>query len=136
MNRIADYFLIAAAAFLVVGVALGIWMGVTEQFGQAHVHAHINLVGWASLALFGLVYRSYPQLAAKRLAKAHFVLSIAGAAIFLPGLPLAVSGTTPVPAIIGSNLWLLGALSFLSVLVTGLLAAPAKPRGADESVPA
>jgi cbb3-type cytochrome oxidase subunit 1 len=133
MNRIADYFLIAAASFLVVGVALGIWMGVTQQFGQAHVHAHINLIGWASLALFGLVYRSYPQLAVKRLAKAHFVLSIVGAAVFLPGLPLAVAGVTPVPAIIGSNLWLLGALCFLSVVVTGLLAAPA--RRASGSVP-
>jgi cbb3-type cytochrome oxidase subunit 1 len=125
MKRIADYFLIAAACFLVVGVALGIWMGVTEQFGQAHVHAHINLIGWASMALFGLIYKVYPQLAAKRLAKAHFAFSTLGAVVFLPGLPLAVSGTTPVPAIIGSNLWLLGAISFLIVLVTGLLSAPA-----------
>lgn len=133
MNRIADYFLLAAALFLVVGVSLGIWMGVTQQFGQAHVHAHINLIGWASMALFGLVYKAYPQLAAKRLAKAHFGLSMLGAAIFLPGLPLAVAGTTPVPAIVGSNLWLLGALCFLVVLVTGLFGAPAAARSPASS---
>ena len=113
-----------------LGVALGIWMGMTQQFGQAHVHAHINLIGWASMALFGLVYKAYPQLAAKRLAKAHFALSLVGALIFLPGLPLAMADVTPVAAIIGSNLWLLGAVCFLVVVCTGLLGSPARAKAA------
>ncbi|HEX8570514.1 MAG TPA: hypothetical protein VF699_11420 [Caulobacteraceae bacterium] len=129
MKRIDVYFLLAAACFMIGGVALGMWMGINERFELAHLHAHINLLGWASLALFGLVYRAYPELATKRLAKAHFVLAVSGVAIFLPGLPLAMFGRNPILAIVGSNLWLLGAICFLIVLVTGLLRAPS-PRPA------
>ena len=38
------------------------------------VHAHANLVGWASLALFGLTYRAYPALKDGRLARIHELL--------------------------------------------------------------
>ena len=49
---------------------------------NSSVHTHINLVGWASLALFGVIYRLYPELAASRLALVHFWLSAPSAAVF------------------------------------------------------
>ena len=36
---------------------LGIWMGMHEDFTLAPVHAHINLLGWVTLALYGLYHR-------------------------------------------------------------------------------
>ena len=42
-----------AAAFFVVGVSLGMYMGVTHDFRLTHVHAHINLLGWVALGLAG-----------------------------------------------------------------------------------
>ena len=68
MRRIDIYFLLLAAMSLVAGVVLGIWMGITHDFRFMPVHAHLNLLGWASQALFGLVYRAYPSLARARLA--------------------------------------------------------------------
>ena len=63
MNNIDLYFLSLAALSLTVGVGLGISMAATHDHQLVPVHAHMNLVGWASLALFGLLYRAYPELA-------------------------------------------------------------------------
>jgi cbb3-type cytochrome oxidase subunit 1 len=47
-------------------------MGIAHDFTLAPVHAHSNLVGWVSLALFGAIYRAFPELAVSRLARVHF----------------------------------------------------------------
>jgi hypothetical protein len=46
MTRIDTAFLVLASACLIVGVCLGIYMGVKEDFQLVAVHAHVNLVGW------------------------------------------------------------------------------------------
>ena len=54
MRRIDLYFLILAALCLITGVVMGIGMGIAHDLQFAPVHAHLNLLGWTSLALFGL----------------------------------------------------------------------------------
>jgi len=49
-------------------------MSVTGDFRAVPVHAHVNLLGWVSLAIIGMLYRMYPDLARTRLAKVHFWL--------------------------------------------------------------
>ncbi len=71
MRRIDLYFLILAALCLITGVMMGIGMGIAHDFQFAPVHAHLNLLGWTSLALFGLTYKVYPALAQSRLALLH-----------------------------------------------------------------
>jgi hypothetical protein len=66
------------------------------------VHAHPDLVGWASLALFALVYRVYPELAAKRLALVHVLLSATSAVLLPVGIGLAVLRNQPGLAIAAS----------------------------------
>ncbi len=44
MPRIDISFLLLAIACLVVGICLGIYMGINEDFELAPVHAHLNLV--------------------------------------------------------------------------------------------
>ena len=58
MPRLPLLFLATAAFCLVCGVGMGIAMGITHDFHLAPVHAHLNLLGWASLALMGLTYRA------------------------------------------------------------------------------
>ena len=65
-------FLRLAVLYVVLGVALGIVMAGSHDFTLKPVHVHINLLGWVSMALFGLWYRSAPASAETRLAKAHF----------------------------------------------------------------
>jgi hypothetical protein len=117
MKRVDVYFLLLATILLICGAVLGIVMGSREDFTLVPVHAHLNLAGWASLALFGLTYRAYPQLAANRLAGLHFIVS-ATASVLLPiGIGFAVLRASPGLAILSSILWLLGVLIFLAQLL-------------------
>ena len=50
----------AAVVYLVMGVGLGIYMGASGDHVMVPVHAHFNLLGWASLALVGLIYHQFP----------------------------------------------------------------------------
>lgn len=116
MKRIDVYFLLLATILLIAGAVLGIVMGAREDFQLVPVHAHLNLAGWASLALFGLTYRAYPQLASTRVAGLHFITS-ATASLLLPvGIGLAVLRNSPGLAIFASILWLFGVLLFLTQL--------------------
>jgi hypothetical protein len=117
MIRIDLGFLLLAAVSLITGVSLGIAMGIAHDFQLAPLHAHVNLVGWASLAIFGLVYRAYPALARSRLGLAHFAVSAIAALIFLGGLYFAVAHQVIAGAVIGALLWLVGAVLFLINLV-------------------
>jgi hypothetical protein len=122
MKRIDIYFLLLATALLLVGAGLGIKMGATEDFQLAPVHAHLNLAGWASLALFGLAYRAYPQLARTRLAAVHFGVSGLAAVLLPIGIGFAILRGQPALAIAASFLFVGGVALFL-VQLTGLLRA-------------
>jgi hypothetical protein len=123
MKRIDLAFLLLAAASLVTGVTMGIAMSASHDFSLSPVHAHLNLLGWTSLALFGLVHRAYPQLAEQRFAMTH--LALAGpSALMLPlGIFLAIRFEQPALAIAASFLWLAGCLIFLGQLVSLALSA-------------
>lgn len=117
MKRVDVYFLLLATILLICGAVLGIVMGMQENFQLTPVHAHLNLAGWASLALFGLTYRAYPQLAATRLAGLHFLVSATGSVLLPIGIGLAVLRNSPGLAILASILWLFGVLIFLAQLL-------------------
>ena len=118
MKRIDIYFLLLATLLLLCGAVLGIRMGVSEDFTLIPVHAHLNLAGWASLALFGLTYRAYPQLGERKLAPFHFIVSATGSVLLPIGIGLAVLKSEPMLAIIASLLWLVGVILFFIQLLT------------------
>jgi cbb3-type cytochrome oxidase subunit 1 len=94
-------FLQIAVVYLVVGAILGLIMGITQKFTLVPVHAHVLLLGWASLALAGIVYHLYPAAAGTRLARWHFWLHNVGLPVFMIGLALLLTGSaamTPVVA--------------------------------------
>ncbi|WP_149537371.1 hypothetical protein [Siccirubricoccus phaeus] len=122
MSRLPLLFLATAALCLVVGVAMGIAMGITHDFHLAPVHAHLNLLGWASLALMGLTYRAWPVLEASRAAAlAQYGLSAGSALAFPFGIYLSIEHQQPMLAIIAAMVWFAGALLFLARLVLLLL---------------
>ncbi len=133
VNRVDLKFLVLAALMLVAGVGLGIHMGIAHDFLLAPVHAHINLVGWASLALFGIVYRLYPEMARSRLAGLHFILAAPAAVMFPLGIALSILAERPLVAIVASLLWFAGVMLFLVNLVRqALRPAPAPVLAAAE----
>jgi hypothetical protein len=118
MNRFDLQFLVLAALSLIVGVSLGIFMAASHDHQLMPVHAHINLVGWASLALFGLVYRAYPELGQRRLAKLHILLAGSAAVLLPPGIAMAVLYQSEPLAITASFLWLGACIVFLIQLLS------------------
>lgn len=63
-----------AVLYFIIGIAVGLFMSATIQLEWSAAHAHVNLVGWASTAIIGLVYRAYPKAGTNTLAVWHFWL--------------------------------------------------------------
>lgn len=72
MVNMSNWFLRLAVLSLIAGVGLGLYMAASHNHAMFPVHAHLNLLGWVTLALFGLFYRVVPAAAATTLAKLHF----------------------------------------------------------------
>jgi hypothetical protein len=68
--------------YLLVGLSLGIGMGVSHDFRLSSVHAHILLIGWATMVISGVVYIVQPNCGNSWLAKVHYWLLNVG----LPGM--------------------------------------------------
>lgn len=76
-----------AIIYLILGIFLGIAMGASEDFTLRPVHAHINLIGWTTMALAGLIYSVFPAAGSNRLARLHFWLTN----VSLPTMTIALS---------------------------------------------
>jgi cbb3-type cytochrome oxidase subunit 1 len=113
-------FLLTALVYAMIGMTLGIYMGITGNFAPAPVHAHINLVGWVSLALFGLIHRAYPQLRAQWLAKVQFWVAQAGALLLPIGIWLKLSHDIDLVVVLGSLLTIAATFLFLVLALNSL----------------
>lgn len=85
-----------SALYLVIGVAMGIAMGASENFVLRPVHAHVNLLGWATLALSGLIYSVFPQAGQSRLAQVHFWLLNLSLPVMMGALTMLMLGNKSV----------------------------------------
>jgi len=104
----------AAGAFLVAGLIWGLVMAISQDFSTMPAHAHLNLLGWISLFLFGLYYRLHPWLEGSRGTRVQVWIWIIGTIIMAIGITLVQTGHTlgePIAAI-GSITVLLDALLF------------------------
>jgi hypothetical protein len=119
--RLAYVCFIAAALSALTGMSLGIWMGMHEDFTLAPVHAHINLLGWVTLSLYGLYHRGVER-AKNGLAWAQVGASLLGMPLMTGGLAayLATGADSGRFIIGGSLLVALGMALFLLVLVADL----------------
>jgi len=116
--KIARSFVLAGSCYLVVGVVLGMYMGGSGDHAPAAAHAHINLLGFTLMTLFGLVYAQFPQMAANRMANLHFWLHLAGSLVLLVMLLMLTTGRIQEASMaplapIAELLILLGVLAFL-----------------------
>ena len=91
-SSIGAWWIKIAVIYFIFGVGLGIAMGATHDFTLRPVHAHVNLLGWVSMALFGGIYLLLPQLANTRLARIHFWLYNAAVPVACVALIFVVTG--------------------------------------------
>jgi hypothetical protein len=111
-------FIRIAVIYIAVGATLGIIMGIKGDFTLAPVHAHINLLGFATLAIAGLIYRAFPAAATTRLARVHFWLHNLALPVFMISLGCMLSGNVAwLPVVIVSSLAVLLGLYVFGVNV-------------------
>ena len=60
MPKVALWFFAVAPLYVLVGMGFGIFMGATMDFSLAPAHAHLNLIGWVTMALYGTFYALAP----------------------------------------------------------------------------
>ena len=118
MISVSNNFLRLGVLSALVGMSLGVWMGANQDFVLRPVLVHVNLLGFASMMLFGLFYRVFPAAGRGWLPLAHFVLSVLGFLILMPSLTLLVLGK-PVfmPAMIASEIMLVASMLLFVVIV-------------------
>jgi len=81
-----------AVLYLILGISLGIAMGASQNFTLRPVHAHINLLGWTTMALAGLIYSVFPQAGESRLARLHFWLLNLALPVMMTALTMLLLG--------------------------------------------
>lgn len=125
MRGIGFYFFVVGVLCITLGMVWGIQMSISGDHALASAHAHLNLVGWVTMALFGLYYTLTPSAAASRLAKIHLALALAGVAVMVPGIVTAIKGGSDAMAAGGSILPAASMLVFLYTVFRHGLGKPA-----------
>jgi cbb3-type cytochrome oxidase subunit 1 len=92
MKALPFWFLALAVLFAIIGMGVGIYMGISEDHTLAPAHAHNNLLGWVTMALYGLYYKAVPAAGRSRLALVHFWLATLGSATIGLGIAFAMQG--------------------------------------------
>ena len=112
MTKLSLAFFSAAVLCVLCGMVWGIMMAASNDHGMMPAHAHLNLLGWATLALMGTFY----QLSGKsgRLGWINFFLSFGAVIVLIPSLAFYLAGNAAAEKVtaIGSILALVGMLTF------------------------
>ena len=116
MSEVTRNFIKASLLYLLVGVALGLVMALSTDLSLTlrASHAHINLLGWVSMLMFGVAYHIIPRfhgrlLHSEPLAAIHFWLANVG----LVGLAVAFPLGIPVLTGIFGAVWAAAAFIFV-----------------------
>lgn len=82
----------AAVVLAALGMAWGLGMAISGDHSTMPAHAHLVLLGWVSLFLFGIFYRLHPTLDRGRTALVQVCLWIVGTLIMTLGVALIHTG--------------------------------------------
>lgn len=88
MPKVSAAFFVTGGLLLLSGMVLGEYMGAHEDFALSPLHAHINLLGWVTLALYGTFYTLTKDTYSPRLAWTNYILSSVGVLAMIPMLAL------------------------------------------------
>jgi hypothetical protein len=122
-------FFATGALFALAGMIWGAVMAASGDFAVAPAHAHLNLIGWASMAIMGGFYALAGDRAPKALAWTSYACLTAATVIMAPSLALAVKGNQSVSPILAVAA-LLAIVGMASFLLSVLIAWSRKPAAA------
>ena len=128
MPRVSAAFFAIGVLYVLAGMAWGMHMGEANDFTMAPAHAHLNLLGWVTMALYGTFYALTRDTMSSRLAWANLIVSALGVLVMIPGLALYLGSSNDqkyIPIIVvGEVLTVLGMLIFGASVARELLRKP------------
>lgn len=92
MPAISKLYFKTAIVFLVIGIAVGIHMSISGDHSVMGAHAHTNLLGWVTMALFGTYLALEPEKARSRLALVQYGVYTIGVVVMMPSLYFMLKG--------------------------------------------
>jgi hypothetical protein len=122
----------AAVLMVIAGMIWGIVMGISQDHSTLPAHAHLNLLGWVSLFLFGIYYHLHPTVDLNPLATRQVWVWIVATIILTIGVGLVHSGHAigdPIAAV-ASLVVLADALLFGWLVFRGETTESTRPRSA------
>ena len=90
-----------AAIYLVIGILLGIHMGKSHDHTLSPVHAHINLLGWASMGIIGILHQLFAKQLVNKIAVAQFWLHQLAFPVMMVSLALLMKGNAAMDPVAG-----------------------------------
>jgi drug/metabolite transporter (DMT)-like permease len=121
MPRIAQLYFKTAVLFLIVGIGMGLNMAISQDHSVIGAHAHCNLLGWVTMAIFGGYHALNPRKAERRLAMIQYCVYTAGVVLMVPSLYLMLLGNAAMEPIvaIASIVTFIGVLLFAFIIFSG-----------------
>lgn len=117
MNGIARPFFTLAILYALTGMALGLFMSITQDHSQMPTHAHVMVAGWLMSAVFAFFYHLVPAARASRLAPVHFWLTAVSGIGLVAGLFFLLGGHEGVePLLAISSLGFYAAMILFAVI--------------------
>ncbi len=118
---LSNTFLRLAVVAALIGMIWGNVMGATHDHSTSSAHAHLNLLGWVSMSIYGLFYRVAPQAGRGKLAWTHFWVAVAGVAMMVPSLPIVLLQYQPGLAVAQPVLALSGIVVLLGMALFAVI---------------
>ncbi|MGE3623091.1 MAG: hypothetical protein AB7H77_04355 [Bdellovibrionales bacterium] len=103
--RLPELCLRLGIIYLVIGMSLGAFMGMSGRFELHDLHAHINLLGYASTFLVGLFLKAYPAGTKSRLLRGSVLVILAAVPLTLVFLALYSLGHAKFEPALGMASW-------------------------------
>ena len=88
MPRVSAAFFALGVVCLFIGMCMGAQMGASEDFTLMPAHAHLNLLGWVTMAIYGTFYALTHASLKPKLAWTNFALAALGVVVMIPSLAL------------------------------------------------
>src|SRR5690606_32068027 len=113
MPKISHLFFRTAVLFLIVGIGMGLQMAISQNHNVIGAHAHVNLLGWVTSAIFGGYYALNPAKAERRLAMVHYAVYRLGVAMMAVALYLLLLGNPAMEPVVAVS----ALITFAGVLI-------------------
>jgi cbb3-type cytochrome oxidase subunit 1 len=96
-------------------------MAISQDHSVIGAHAHCNLLGWVTMAIFGGYHALNPRKAERRLAMIQYCVYTAGVVLMVPSLYLMLLGNAAMEPIvaISSIITFIGVLLFAFIIFSG-----------------